>query len=239
MDDELARVAATSPDRVADEIARSYPGGVPATGLLFLNDPAEARDRLVEQMHAFWAVALAPWWGVIADRLEAEVAWRARRLASVGPRAAFADLHETVRWQDDTLVVNPTAKAAADIDLEGRGLLLIPAVFTWPDVWPRTDAPWEPALVYPPAGVAAVWSRDEPDVGALARLIGSRRARILLELAHPLATKDLAERLGSSPGGINEHLHVLREAGLITARREGRRVIYSRTPIGDSLSPQP
>ena len=84
-----------------------------------------------------------------------------------------------------------------------------------------------------------MWSRDEPDAGALARLIGSRRARIMLELAHPLATKDLAERLGSSPGGISDHLHVLRESGLVTARREGRRVIYSRTAIGESLSPQP
>jgi len=239
IDGELARIAATPPDRVADEIARSYPEGVPPTGLAFLNDPAEARDRLVAQMHTFWEVALAPWWGVIADRLEAEVAWRARRLASVGPRAAFAGLHETVSWQDNTLSVSLTAKGAAEVELAGRGLLLIPAIFTWPDVWPRTDPPWEPALVYPPPGVGAVWSRDEPDAGALARLIGSRRARIMFELAHPLATKDLAERLGSSPGGISDHLHVLREAGLVTARREGRRVIYSRTAIGESLSPQP
>ena len=68
------------------------------------------------QMHTFWEVALAPWWGVIADRLEAEVAWRARRLASVGPRAAFAGLHETVSWQDNALSVSLTAKAAARHD---------------------------------------------------------------------------------------------------------------------------
>src|SRR6188768_3661529 len=139
IDGELARIAATPPDRVAGEIARSYPEGVPKTGLAFLNDPAEARDRLVAQMHTFWEVALAPWWGVIADRLEAEVAWRARRLASVGPRAAFAGLHETVSWQDNTLSVSLTAKGAAEVELAGRGLLLIPAIFTWPDVWPRTD----------------------------------------------------------------------------------------------------
>ena len=60
----------------------------------------------------------------------------------------------------------------------------------------------------------------------------------MLELAQPLATKDLAERLGSSSGGISDHLQVLREAGLVAARREGRRVIYSRTAIGESLSPR-
>lgn len=234
IDGELARVLATPADRVAEEIVRTYPGGVPPAGRLFLDHPAAARDRLVEQMRAFWDVGLAPWWGVIADLLEAEVAWRARRLASVGPMAAFANLHETVRWHDDALSVSPTAKAAEEVELSGRGLLLVPAAFTWPDVWPRTDPPWEPALVYPPAGIADLWTRADRGSGSLGRLIGDRRARILLELARPLATQDLAVRLGSSAGGVSDHLRVLREAGLVTGRREGRRVIYSRTTIGDA-----
>jgi hypothetical protein len=64
---------------------------------------------------------------------------------------------ETTQWEDKTLCVHPTSKASADVQLAGRGLLLVPAVFTWPTVWPRTDPPWDPALVYPPAGIA------EPD----------------------------------------------------------------------------
>ena len=235
IDDELARVGATQPDRVAAEIARSYPTGVPAIGRLFLDDPALARDRLVTQMRSFWDVALAPWWGAISALLESEVAWRARRLASVGPQAAFAGLHDTVSWHDDRLIVAPTSKAAEDVELGGRGLLLVPAAFTWPSVWPRTDPPWEPALVYPPPGVADLWNASEPPNGALERLIGSGRARVLLELERPAATLDLAARIGSSPGGISQHLRVLREAGLVVARREGRWVIYSRTATGDAL----
>jgi DNA-binding transcriptional ArsR family regulator len=235
IDDELARVRATPPERVAAEITRSYPAGVPSTGRLFIDDPAVGRDRLVDEMRAFWEAALAPWWGVIASLLESEVAWRARRLASVGPRAAFAGLHETVRWKDSVLSVSPTAKAAEDVGLAGRGILLIPAAFTWPNVWPRTDPPWDPALVYPAAGVADLWTRDEPPSGGLETLIGRRRARILLELERPAATLDLAARIGSSPGGTSEHLRVLRDAGLVAARREGRWVIYTRTSLGDSL----
>src|SRR5688500_10874337 len=235
IDGELSRVSATPPERVAAEIARSYPAGVPATGRPFIDDPAGARDRLVDEMRAFWEIALAPWWGVIADLLESEVAWRARRLATVGPQAAFAGLHETVRWQGSTLSVSPTAKAGEDIELAGRGLLLIPAAFTWPSVWPRTDPPWEPALVYPPPGVADLWTADEPPSGALETLIGRRRARILLALERPTPTLELAARIGSSPGGASDHLRVLREAGLVTARREGRWVVYARTLLGDSL----
>ncbi|HEX5012978.1 MAG TPA: DUF5937 family protein [Candidatus Limnocylindrales bacterium] len=235
IEDELARVGAMPPESVAAEIARSYPAGVPRAGRLFVDEPALARDRVVEQMAAFWEAALAPWWSVIADLLESEVAWRARRLASVGPRSAFAGLHETVTWQDSTLTVHPTTKAAEDVELGGRGLLLVPAVFTWPSVWPRTDPPWEPALVYPPPGVADLWTDDEPSSGALWALIGRGRARILIELERPATTQELAARTGSSPGGVSEHLSVLRKAGLITARREGRYVVYSRTPNGDSL----
>jgi DNA-binding transcriptional ArsR family regulator len=235
IDEELARVSATPPERVAAEIARSYPAGVPAAGRSFIGDPAYARDRLVAQMKAFWQVALAPWWTAISTLLESEVAWRARRLASVGPQAAFAGLHETVRWQDGTLTVSPTLKEPEQVELAGRGLLLIPAAFTWPYVWPRTDPPWDPAVVYPPPGVGNLWVSEEDTDGALEALIGRRRARILLELDRPAATIDIATRLGWSPGGVSGHLAVLRQNALVTARREGRWVVYSRTAFGDSL----
>jgi len=45
--------------------------------------------------------------------------------------------------------------------------------------------------------------------------------------------------MGVSPGSVSDHLTVLRRAGLVTRRREGRRVIYARTARGDDLrSPQ-
>ena len=53
--------------------------------------------------------------------------------------------------------------------------------------------------------------------------------------ARPLATSELAERLGASAGGVSDHLRVLREAGLVSARREGRRVVYARTATGEAL----
>jgi DNA-binding transcriptional ArsR family regulator len=233
--EELRRVRATPPDLVRAELERSYPAGVPAAGRLLVEDPARGRDLLVGQMRELWDAALAPWWSRIVALLESEIAWRARRLAAVGPRAAFTALHDTVRWSDGVLHVQPTRKAAATVDLNGRGLLLVPAVFTWPSVWPRTDPPWDPALVYPPSGIAELWDGDGVRDGALEALVGQRRARILLELDIPSATLELARRMTVSPGSVSEHLGVLKRAGLVTGRREGRRVVYTRTANGDVL----
>jgi hypothetical protein len=233
--EELDRVRATPPKQVAAEIARAYPGGVPPAAQPFLDDPAGTLEEVVEQMRAFWDAALAPWWTRISAVLESEIAARARSLVAVGSQAAFTGLHPTVRWEDKTLCVHPTSKASADVQLAGRGLLLVPAVFTWPTVWPRTDPPWDPALVYPPAGIADLWAPERSGDEALESLLGRRRARVLLELDRPSCTLELAGRMEASPGGVSDHLTVLRQAGLVTRRREGRRVIYARTAKGTAL----
>lgn len=235
IEDELERVRATPLDQVAAEVIRTYPDGVAQAAQPFVEDPAGALDELVRQMRAFWDAALAPWWTTISAMLESEIASRARRLVAVGPQAAFSNLHKTVRWDDGSLIVHPTKKEPADVDLAGRGLLLVPAVFTWPVVWPRTDPPWDPALVYPPSGIAGLWSSHESHHDALESLLGRRRARVLLELDRPASTLALAQRIGVSAGSVSDHLAVLRRAGLVMGRREGRQVIYARTAKGDDL----
>ena len=139
-----------------------------------------------------------------------------------------------MRWRDGTLEVD--RRYDQEVDLRGRGLLLVPAAFAWPRVFAMIDEPWQPALVYTPRGLGTLWAPPTGgDREALAALLGRRRATILAALGTPAATSDLAERLGASPAGVNEHLGVLRRAGLVRAARDGRRVLYSRTPAGDAL----
>jgi DNA-binding transcriptional ArsR family regulator len=99
------------------------------------------------------------------------------------------------------------------------------------------DAPWQPTLLYAPRGVANLWgdAAPTPDAAALGELLGRRRAAILLALDEPATTSALAARLDASPGGVSEHLGVLRRAGLVVARRDGRRVLYARSGVGDAL----
>ena len=41
--------------------------------------------------------------------------------------------------------------------------------------------------------------------------------------------------LALSPGGTSHHLTVLRDAGLLATRRDGRSVLYVRTTVADAL----
>jgi uncharacterized protein DUF5937/helix-turn-helix protein len=232
---ELERVRATEPATVAREVRwmlRDDP--VPALVAPLLDDPGAALVGLVETMAAYYERAIAPWWPAIRAALEADIVHRARRLTAGGAIEVFEDLHPDVRWRDGVLEVRRGHEQ--DVDLGGRGLLLVPAAFAWPRVFAMTDEPWQPAVVYAPRGIGELWAPDEGcDREALRALLGRRRAEILTALGVPAATQDVAARLRASPAGVSEHLGVLRRAGLVRAARDGRRVLYERTPMGDAL----
>ncbi len=184
-------------------------------------------------MADYWRRAIEPSWPAIRTALEADIAYRAGRLAAGGPLAAFADLHEEASWRDGALRVDRAYES--EVELGGRGLLLVPVAFAWPQLWAMIDPPWQPAVVYAPRGVATLWAPQERPADALADLLGRRRAGILAGLAEPATTQELARRLAASPAGVSEHLAVLRRAGLVSGRREGREVRYARTAAGDEL----
>jgi DNA-binding transcriptional ArsR family regulator len=233
--EELARVRATPPERVRLELGWTFEGAEPpAVARPLLDDPAAALGDLVDLMAEYWARAIAPWWDAVRAVLEADIRQRARHLAGGGALELFAGLHPDVRWSDGALLVERTHEA--EVELAGRGLQLVPAAFGWPRVGAMLDPPWQPALIYPPRGVGDLWAPARQDGEALADLLGRRRARILGALGAEASTSELARRLSASPAGVSEHLGVLRRAGLVRARREGRAVLYSRTAIGDVLT---
>lgn len=59
-----------------------------------------------------------------------------------------------------------------------------------------------------------------------------RRAMLGLMLERPRAVGELVERLGLSQPGTSKHLRVLREAGLVSDRRDGTRRLYRVAPQG-------
>ncbi len=83
-------------------------------------------------------------------------------------------------------------------------------------------------------GAARLW---EPATRSptIARLLGSDRASVLAETLVPSTTSGLAQRVGLAPATLSEHLTVLRDAGLVTATRRGREVLYRQTPLAAAL----
>jgi ArsR family transcriptional regulator, arsenate/arsenite/antimonite-responsive transcriptional repressor len=72
-----------------------------------------------------------------------------------------------------------------------------------------------------------------------AALASVPRRQILAFLGQTaLATSDLAERFGMSAPAVSRHLSVLQHAGLVSAGRQGQRVLYrlNRDVLLDALA---
>jgi hypothetical protein len=232
--EELERVRTTDPAQVRRELGWRFGGDLPALVRPLMDDVVRGVEALADEMAGYWDRAVAPWWDHVRGLLEADIRHRAGRLAEGGALELFAGLHTGVRWRSGTLEVE--AAADAEVVLGGRGLQLVPSVFVWPRTGAMFDPPWQPSVIYAPRGVGDLWTPTGEGPAALGELVGRGRARILTGLGTEASTTDLARRLALSAAGVSEHLGVLRRAGLVRSRREGRSVLYSRTAVGDALT---
>jgi hypothetical protein len=232
--EELERVRTTDPAQVRRELGWRFGGDLPAVVRPLMDDVVRGVEALADEMAGYWDRAVAPWWDHVRGLLEADIRHRAGRLAEGGALELFAGLHTGVRWRSGTLEVE--AAADAEVVLGGRGLQLVPSVFVWPRTGAMFDPPWQPSVIYAPRGVGDLWTPTGEGPAALGELVGRGRARILTGLGTEASTTDLARRLALSAAGVSEHLGVLRRAGLVRSRREGRSVLYSRTAVGDALT---
>jgi len=225
---QLRAVRATPPAQVALEL-----GMVDADLSALPSDPATARDLLADQLETVWDTLLAAEWPRLRELLAADIAFRTRQLGSGGVAEMLAELHPRVRLAGTSLLVDLQSRER--VELDSRGLLLIPAVFAWPGIGVMAVPPWQPSLLYPARGVAELWTSPSAPRAALAEVLGRTRASLLAALDRPAATTELAARLRLAPATVSAHLTALRAAGLLGARRSGHRVLYHRTDLGDAL----
>ncbi|MCP2340712.1 ArsR/SmtB family transcription factor [Actinomadura rupiterrae] len=230
---ELDRVRRTPTAHVRRDLAAAHaPNDLPEP--LRAPDTAALHEAICDVLHRFWELAIAPHWQRMRLVLEADMTYRARRLALGGARLLFADMHPNLRWQDGVLHISKMI-SHHHVAARGRGLLLMPSVFVHKPAPPLSpDEP--PVLAYPCRGVGTLWEAPPPpDLPALDALLGAPKVRLLALLAEPLPTIEIARRLRVTPSAISQHLQVLHATGLVSRARDGRQVLYRRTAVGDAL----
>ncbi|MGW2205198.1 ArsR/SmtB family transcription factor [Streptomyces sp. NPDC001774] len=239
---ELDAIRASTPAQVRgdlDILRTKEPRGAgdrPSPRMRLLREaPEEALEKVVAEIEAYWELALAPYWARIRRLLEADLFHRARQVAEHGSARVLSELHETVRWDDGTLHL-VRRHCALTRDQAGSGLLLVPSAFAWPRVLTRAVAPEPPQLAYPARGIGNLWEpRASAATDAVAAVLGRSRTLLLTELDTPASTTRLAADCGLSAAAVSQHLTALRDAGLVTAHRSGRSVLYARTSVADAL----
>jgi len=227
----LAELAPSEPEtyrRLSDAVAPMR-GAPPATA-----DRTAVR-RIGTAVDRYHQVALAPYWASIRRCVAADRAHRAEQLVGHGMAAVLSNLHPRVRWEAPVLTVLDLADA--DLYLDGSGLTLQPSYFC-PDAPAQLRATGlPPTLVYPvprgPGSLQQSAGEDTADVTRpVAALVGRTRTQALLATTAGCTTSQLAEVCDISLAAASHHATVLREAGLIASRRNGRAVLHEITYLG-------
>ncbi|HUR05613.1 MAG TPA: ArsR family transcriptional regulator [Nonomuraea sp.] len=237
-DDELSLVRQAAPGLVRRDLpAALILGPIPADD----DSAVKFRDAACELLRRYWELAIEPVWPQMRQVLEADMTYRARRLAVGGARLLFADMHPNLRWHEGVLYISKMI-GRHHVAASGQGLLLMPSVFAHKPA-PPVSPEEPPSLVYPSRAVATLWTPppapDATALTALTALLGAPRARLLHLLEEPLPTIELARRLRVTPSAISQHLRVMYGTGLVTRARSGRQVLYRRTTLGDHLADPP
>lgn len=230
----IDRVLSTPRRQLRSEMALlAASGEKPFAGAALALGDVEALRLLGDGLRTYHEAFLAPAWDRIGSAAGADVSWRSRALVTGGTRALLDTFRPMAVWRPPVLEVDYPVER--DLHLEGRGLLLVPSYFCWRRPITLVDEGLRPVLVYPVDKAVASVSPDAPT--ELARLLGSTRASLLYETAvHDCATTtELAAAVNVSLPSASQQLTVLREAGLLTSRRDGKHVLHTITVLGRRL----
>jgi DNA-binding transcriptional ArsR family regulator len=203
------------------------------SALVSARSGAQAMRRLTATVRGYYDVVLAPVWSRVQATVEADRGRRIRAVASNGAEGLLDSLRPAMRWSGGVLEVDYPVEQ--DMDLAGRGLLLVPSYFCWRYPVTLLDSSRPPVLIYPAERDPLAPVLSDAGRRALAALLGSTRAAALAAVGTGCSTTELARRVGVSPAAASQHATILRNAGLVASRREANTMMHSLTPLGSSV----
>ncbi|WP_405166272.1 winged helix-turn-helix domain-containing protein [Nocardia sp. NBC_01499] len=221
--------------------AREGRAPLPAWTAELADRDGTARRNVADAVEAFHSVAFAGRWAHIQSYLEQAAERMARTVATEGVERMFAELHPYVTWRAPVLEVHRQGDCLHDEYLDGRGMVIIPSMFAWPQPLTLTslvdkDAP---LMVVVPVlrdinDFTTAWGPRATNE-TLTALLGRTRAAALQVIAEGCSTTELARRLGVSPATASEHASILRESGLIDSWRHRNAMRHEVTTLGAAL----
>lgn len=190
--------------------------------------------QLGDSLRRYYDAAIAPYQEQIRAAAATDQAARTRTMLGGGADALLAGLRPIARWRPPVLETDFPVEQ--DLQLGGRGLLLVPSYFCCDRPVTLADGELPPVLVYPVTHLGSMLPkpRDRHD-SSLSALLGKTRATVLHTLGTGASTGELARRAGIAPASASEHARVLREAGLISSHRETTMMLHTLTPLGKQL----
>jgi len=229
---ELARTrAATRGERQAAFVDR------------ILDEPAAARSSVRRLLEDCDAAFFADAWSRVRPALAADARRKRDVLAVSGLQQVVAEVSAAITVDDRTPRLRVDKLQDSLTTADERGMTFLPSVFGHPHLLVVHAPGWRPVVQYPiaggtPAAVAVSVDTVQQRFHALDNPLRLRLARSLVRAPH--TTADLAEAWGVSASEVSRHLGVLKEAGLVTSVRHGRRVLHeldltATTRIGQDL----
>ena len=228
-------VMSTATARLRAEIALLPAAGrLPREIELLARGDLDAVRHLGMALEAQHRTAVAPFWDLVRVHVDADRAIRSRALLRGGCERLLESFRPMMRWQYPVLEVDFPVEQ--DLYLEGRGLRLVPAFFSWGEPDALHDPELPPVLVYPVAHDLRLSGGVGPRrTEGLEALIGATRAWVLESIGDGCTTSELARRVGVAASSISQHTAVLRDGGLVSTVRAGQSVLHTVTPLGRSL----
>jgi DNA-binding transcriptional ArsR family regulator len=224
----------TSPARLTMDLAAVFSHRTPSTWVQSLagGDREQIRE-VVQAVRRGHNLLVAPHWTDVQEVAAFDRSKRMQVLATHGVGALLRSLPGILSW--DGRVLRTRYPEDRTVHLAGRGLILVPSYFCWgnPITWIDPELP--PVLVYQALGGGVQPRADVLVPERLVSLLGRTRAECLRVLLVPHSTSELAQQLDTSIGTASKQARVLRDAGLITSKRQGSAVMHATTSLGVAL----
>ncbi|MGI8881495.1 MAG: ArsR/SmtB family transcription factor [Jatrophihabitans sp.] len=233
LDDAFEVLRRTTAQQVRASLRRVFGADLPEPAAELAARPAAGLRAITAELRVAHDRLIAPHWPRIRAVLDADIAYRARQLATGGADLLFANLHPDLHWRRGRLTLDHDDRPRP---VNPGRLVLVPVVVGSAHVQIKGHTTTQTTVRYPARGVGALWTAGtRPPRRSAVRVLGRVRAELLDALRTPATTTDLARTLGVTPSAVSQQLAVLRESRLVVGERSGRTVRYQTTDRGLAL----